>query len=159
MTSRTTTSLHTFMDSLLFTGDLGLEDQVKAVQFLERRLEEARNLAQKQFAELKKALVKIKAENDSEPAEKRQRLDPNSEYYQENANVLPEQIVNNQTGKTKETEEHAKIKTEEVAEGSRSTRDELVILKRDVEVALKNVETKETEAEKLRAAVAMKDAE
>jgi len=58
-----------------------------------------------------------------------------------------------------ESEECSKVKTNEVKDRSRSTSDELMILKRDLVVALQSVETKEAEAEQLRTKVAMKDAE
>jgi hypothetical protein len=59
----------------------------------------------------------------------------------------------------KKSAEHAK-KAEEVSKGCRSTSDEqLVVLKRDLEDALINVQTKEVEAEQLRKAVAVKDAD
>jgi len=87
-TPKTTTCLQTFKESLLSIKDLGLEDQVKAVQFLEKRLEESRTLAGEKCEELKRAL-KIQSENNNEPVEKKQKLDLDKELSEENGNVLP----------------------------------------------------------------------
>jgi len=87
-TPKTTTCLQTFKESLLSIKDLGLEDQVKAVQFLEKRLEESRTLAGEKCEELKRAL-KIQSENNNEPVEKKQKLDLDKELNEENGNDLP----------------------------------------------------------------------
>ena len=84
----TTTNLQTFKESLLSIKDLGLEDQVKAVQFLEKRLEESRTLAGEKCEELKRAL-NIQSENNNEPVEKKQKLDLDKEHNEENGNVIP----------------------------------------------------------------------
>jgi len=152
-TSRKTESLQLFKESLLSTGNLGLEDQVEAVQFLEKRLEESRKLAGEKCEEIRKAL-NIKAESDGEPPVKKQRFGPSNEIDEENGNILPRDV--NNLPVEKNTPEHAR-RTEEVSEGSRSNSDEQ--LKMDLEDALENIKTKEEEAKQLKEALAVKDAE
>jgi len=154
-TSRKTESLQLFKESLLSTGNLGLEDQVEAVQFLEKRLEESRKLAREKCEELKKAL-NTEAKSDGEPPVKKPRFDTSNEIDEENGNILPRNV--NNLPVEKDTPEHNR-RTEEVSEGSRSTSDADEQLKRDLEDALNYVKTKEVEAEQLRKAVAVKDAE
>jgi len=152
-TSRKTGSLQLFKESLLSTVNLGLEDQVEAVQFLEKRLEESRKLAGEKCEEIRKAL-NIKAESDGEPPVKKQRFGPSNEIDEENGNILPRDV--NNLPVEKNTPEHAR-RTEEVSEGSRSNSDEQ--LKMDLEDALENIKTKEEEAKQLKEALAVKDAE
>jgi len=152
-TSRKTGSLQLFKESLLSTVNLGLEDQVEAVQFLEKRLEESRKLAGEKCEEIRKAL-NIKAESDGEPPVKKQRFGPSNEIDEENGNVLPRDV--NNLPVEKNTPEHAR-RTQEVSEGSRSISNEQ--LKMDLEDALENVKTKEEEAKQLKKALAVKDAE
>jgi len=144
-TSRKTGSLQLFKESLLSTVNLGLEDQVEAVQFLEKRLEESRKLAGEKCEEIRKAL-NIKAESDGEPPVKKQRFGPSNEIDEENGNILPRDVNNLQVEKN--TPERDK-RTEEVSEGPRSISDE----------QLENVKTKQEEAKQLKKALAVKDAE
>jgi hypothetical protein len=96
-------------------------------------------LAGKKCEELKRAL-NFESENDGDPAEKKPKLEPNNEFYEENGNKNVNDF-------------REKIQIEEVPEEARSTNYE------DLEEALKTIKTKEAAVEQLKELVTEKDAE